>query len=856
MTARFRSNLEKNMPRTLLSAILILSLAFIAIGCETDPGQNDDPVSDTNRAMSLEKGGKAEPSPAAGSDAHAGPQGPGGEDGIILPNGRLIKPASNTGSIRGLRSPAFPMTSVVDPTGEWMYFLSLRDRMVVPVNVATWTLGPETNADNFNGLVMNADGSKLWVAGGGHQEVYEYEVDGPTLTKTWELRVQGFPSGMALSPDEQTLYVASNYGHRVAFVDLNSGLEVGEGVCQVYPYAVVVTADGSTLFVSNWGGKSVSVIDADTGENLDNIPVGKNPEGMAFSTDGSKLFVANSDSDTVSVIDTDLLEVVSTIAMTDEPETKGAIPTEVYLHEGKIWVTCSGLNAIAILDEDTEQIEGFIPTGWYPTAVSFNPVTSEVYVSNGKGEGTDPDVAKAIYQQGSLNKFDDDFTPTELSDWTDEVTANNLRTSEFYAGQTFDSPIPTEIGVASTQIKRVIFVMKENKTFDVVLGDLKDVEGEPSFADFGEEITPNAHALARQFSHGDNFYSQAENSLQGHIWGTASICPDYVEKRDFSNDAQALSGVEPAAIPEREFIFQHILNNGLTFRSYGQVVGTITDMDRLAPYVSLKFGFYNQGVSDETKIEEVIRDMEAGIWPPFVYISLPNDHTEGNTLGAPTMDWMVADNDAGMGKLVDYVSHSEFWDETVIFVTEDDPQTGRDHIDPHRTIGLVISPWAKRNYVSHVFYSMDSMWATFMRILGLPPLSQYDQFAAPMYDCFTLEPDTTPYNAIPNPIPFEVNEKGLPMQAYCNAQDWSVPDQAERLGEVTWKTKHPGQPYPFPYTLDPLILEEEEEEEADEVAEYKQMLKAWTEYAEKKGVTPLKGNLHELRDKLLADLND
>ena len=814
--------------------IAAFAAAGLLAGCETDtqaPPKTNALLPDNEK--------KSEPSPIA--DAYLG-TGPDGTGGIIIPSGRRISPASNIIKDTGLTTASMPVGCVISPDGMYAFVLSLRDDEVFSVNLNSWTVESSDHAKIYDGIAINAAGTKLWVSGGGQQQVYEYDLSGGQMVLHREIKVSGYPIGLVLSPDEQTLYVASSYGHRLAIIDLSSGNEIRSGICQVYPYDVVVNSNDTRAYVSNWGSESVSVINTTNGTNIENISVGKNPEGLAFSADESKLYVANSDSDTISVIDTATNTVSADIGLLDSEKSIGAMPTDLLLDGDTLYAACSGYNSIAVIDTITDTLKGHIPTGWYPTAVCKNPVADEIFVTNAKGIGWLPE--KSVYQPGSVTKFDSDITPTELSDYTDEVISNNERPVTFYEGQSFESPIPTVPGTPSEQIKHVIFVMKENKTYDSIFGDLSTGNGDPSLAVFGEHYTPNAHSLATSFTNCDNFYSESELSLQGHMWGTATICNDYVEKSWASGNREPLSGVEPAAIPKAGSIFMHLYNQGIPFRSYGQVVGTVTELDKLAPYVSLKYGFYSMGVADTVKMAEVIRDMEAGIFPPFVYISLPNDHTDGTKEGSPTMQWYVGDNDAALGMLVDYVSHSEYWKDTAIFVTQDDPQSVADHVDAHRTIGLVISPWAKKGYLSSVMYSMNSMWTTIELILGVPPLTNYDKFSAPMYDCFTMTPDYTPYAALPNNIPFEYNTKGMPFQAYCEQEVWDAPDQVERMGEVVWAIMKPGEKFPAQYSVDP-IFKEDPAEEAEEAKEYRELVRIWTEYAHKKGVEPIRPHLRK-----------
>ena len=319
--------------------------------------------------------------------------------------------------------------------------------------------------------------------------------------------------------------------------------------------------------------------------------------------------------------------------------------------------------------------------------------------------------------------------------------------------------------------------------------------------------------------------------MQGHVWSTMMYSNDYVEKTWTISSHEPLGGVEPASIGGKNSVFKILMDRQIPFRVYGQVVGTLNLVPEIAPYMDLKYGFFSLGVSDETKVKEVIREMDNGIWPTFVYISLPNDHTSGSSAGAPTPDYYVGDNDSATGKLIDYITHSANWPDTVIFLTEDDPQSGADHVDPHRTLSLVISPWAKHNYVSSVLYSMSSIWLTMELILGIPPMSVYDENASPMYDCFTMTPDNSTYTGVPNPTPLAFNPADAPMADYSARQNWSAPDQVPRLGEIIWAMKHGALPFPAHLSVDSYAEVGPDLDDADHDGGYREIVRAIERYA-------------------------
>ena len=800
---------------TWLASILILLLVFVN-GCNDDSSGGTSPT--------VTQPGE-EPVPSAEAFFRSGPIG-GGR--YSLPNGRVVSPAGDWVEVN-----RFPLDVELSPNGDVAVVASTNKPAMTLIETDGLDVRQKDKLFNsFYGTLFNRAGDRFWVPGGGGNKIYEYELIGASAFLLREIPVQGYPSGLALSLDGETLLVACNLGKALRMIDLASGLEVGLILTGLYPYHVELHPSGNLAYVSNWGASTVSVLDLENLRETRRVPVGKNPEGMALSHNGLFLYVTNSDSDSVTVIRTDTHDVAATYDLHDDSiHTNGASPCSVVVgrNDERIYVACSGYNSVYVVDTSNGNVLGKIPAGWYPSDVALDEVRDMLYVTSGKGLGSWSNSG----WPGILSTVP---VPTdeELAGHTAIADQNNLWSTAFYQQTNIASPVPSQWGRPSEQIKHVIFVLKENKTYDQLLGDLEGTEADPSHLVFGEEVTPNLHALARRFTSCDNFYVEGDTSILGHFWGTAALCNDYAEKTWLAGGRIPLSTIEEAAKPEGKYIFDNCLDNGVEFRNYGQFVGIIDNLERFAPYIDFKYGFWNMLVSDEIKVDEIIREIEAGIFPPFVYIVLPNDHTYGSSSGAPTPRWLVGDNDAGLGKLVDYLSHSPYWHETAIFVTQDDPQSGTDHIDPHRTISLIISPWAKAGHNTSVLYTMSSIWRTIELILGLPPLSNNDRYAAPMFDCFTLEPDMRPYQALPNPIPYSLNPSGLPFQEYCNRAQWIVPDQVGRLGEVLWALERPGEPFPYDYSVD---TEEEEEEEAEEALAARQAMEKLSEWLNDKGLS-------------------
>lgn len=819
-----------------------MAICFGLFSCVPDddsaPAQRQGAASQDNSETN--KNVTANPTPDANAYLKPGPVGDGS---FILPNGRMVKPAGSF-----VETPTFPLDVVVSPDGNTAVIaVGWSSGEIWIYDVPTGQITYEFNdvAGTFQGIVFNGAGDRFWVSGGFDHAIYEFDLVAGTPVMQRRIATTGFPSGLVLSADEQFLYTAFHMNKQMAKIKIANGNVVKSYPAHLYPYDVAILANETRGFVSNLGANSVTAFNLATTAVLAEIPVGKNPEGLAMSPDDAYLYVANSDSDSITVIDTESLEVTATWDLHDDDIlAMGAMPLaiEVTPDGSKLYVTCAGYDSIDVIDTDDGSILGRIPTGWYPNNAYLDSANDRLFVVNGKGVGS-AGTTHGVRWPGNLQVVDLPASQAEL-DLLTEDTEDGLRWAQnFYAdwNDTFESPIPREFGARSEQIKHVVFILKENKTYDQVLGDLEFGEADPQYCIFGEEITPNQHALARKFTNCDNFYVEGDTSVIGHLWATFANCNDLAEKAFLSGGKYPLPDVDPATRPKAGPIFGRILDAGLEFRAYGQIVGFTGDLDRYAPYMDLHYGFWNMGTLDETqKAEEIIREWNKGLFPDFIYIVLPNDHNYGSSAGAPTPEFLMGDNDAGVGKLVDWISHSQYWNETAIFVTEDDPQAGWDHIDPHRTISLVISPWAKRDYNSSVLYSQSSIWLTIEMILGLTPSSKYDQYAAPMYDCFNMEPDLAPYNYVTNPVEFELNQKGLPFGDYCDHANFLVPDGVPGMARVLWAMYKPGIPFPNSDSVDQDIesLEEPaEEDEKEDVEFYVKSVNQARAWASLRGIT-------------------
>ncbi|GAB4304476.1 MAG: hypothetical protein Kow0090_20040 [Myxococcota bacterium] len=728
-------------------------------------------------------------------------QGKNGE--YILPDGRKITPYGTL-----IKTRVFPMASALSPDGNYLavsnsgdadHYISLID--LKKRKLASEILMPAL----YVGLAFNKEG-ELFAAGGQSDKVYRLKIEDGSLKVTREYTVEGFPSALAFSPDEKNLYVILSSKHILRVIDLETGASLQKmETSHKFPYDVVVTSEGENIFWSNWGQADKNTppyVHWSNKEYTDVKPiaVGKNPTELLLSPDEKRLYVSCGDADRIDVIDVEERKLIESILLDDGSPNLNISPTGMALSpDGKrLYVAAAVTNAVYVIDLETKKIIGAIPTSWYGVDVKLSRDGAELYWTASKGEGSGANADNEYIGEMMMGTVGIVEIPSdeELAANLKVVEENFARPTEFFQkGYGVDCKPPGNVLSQNpdypSPIKHVVLVIKENRTYDQVFGGLEFGNGDSDYLLFGEDVTPNQHKLAREFVLMDNFYTESEISIQGHVWTTMTASNDFTERTwqsTYRDDARApASGVWPSTIPEAGIFLHHVINYGLTPRSYGQIVGYGSDPIGLKPYINLDYGFFNMDTKDVSKIQYVIKDIADGIFPDFIYISLPNDHTYGSRVGKPTAKSMVADNDEALGMLVEAISNSPYWEETLIFVTEDDPQAGADHVDAHRTLALLISPWVKRSYLSSVHYSFASFFRTAEIILGIPPLSRYDANAAPFYDCFADELDTTPYEKIPRLIKEELNMVGDPGSWESEEFIFDIPDQNPDMGIVLWK---------------------------------------------------------------------
>ena len=658
----------------------------------------------------------------------------------------------------------------------------------------------------FYGAAFSPDGHYLYVSGGNTDKlfVYSWSNGAATLAKTFVLATvrsaentgTSYPAGVAVSPNGKFVYVAENVGDRLAVINADTGAVAQRLPVDHYPYAVALTADGN-VFVSAWGGETISqfrVLPDGTLAYVGRIEVGRHPSAIVAS--GKTLYVALAGSDRVAVVDTSLRKVVRYFH--DDPPNappEGSTPNALVISaDGKrLLVAEADNNAVAVLDSTTGRVLGRVPTDWYPTAVA--EADNNLFIVCGKGHGSHanpdgpvpltnwPDGNPTAYAlgllNGSLRVLPASMTPAQLAAFTHRVVAAN----NWQAKATARRYPP---------FKHVIYIIKENRTYDQVLGDIKEGDGDPSLVYFPEvTTTPNHHALARRFGLFDRFFVNAEVSSQGHVWSTAAYVTDYGEKTIPSSYAGKHADVDgdEAEAPERGFLWGLANRSGVTFRDYGEMVHgkgdagwPVTPPDLLADvdpdYIPFDLTTPDQKRADEW-IAEFQRFVRDGNMPQFELMWLPNDHLAAGRPGKCTPQACMADNDLALGRIVQALSHSPRWNDTVIFVVEDDAQAGPDHVDSHRAPFFAISAYNRPGTV-HRFANTTDVIAAIEDILGMGRLSKFDYFSRSLADIFAATPDLTPYDPIvPKQDLKQKNPQNNTAARLSEGLDLSAPDRID-----------------------------------------------------------------------------
>lgn len=753
---------------------------------------------------------------------------------ISLPNGWSLTPAGKSLPVGDL-----PLNIAISSSKKYMAVTnngqSTQTLQLIDV-AGEKILDNITVAKSWVGLKFSADEKYLYVSGGNDNRILKYAVknnhlvfsDSLILGNSWPNKIS--PAGMDIDDKANTLYVVTKDNKALYVINLASKKIVRQVSLPDEAYTCLLSPDKKELYITCWGCSELLVYNTVQQAMVSGIAVGSNPNDLCLTANGQYAYIANANDNSVSVVDIRKRKVLETLNAALYPDApNGSTTNGVALSpdEKTLYIANADNNCLAVFDvtrHGSSISKGFIPVGWYPTCVKT--IGKKIYVANGKGftslpnpRGPDPvdkkmqlayqqgdtSVTKQVQYIGGLFKGTLSIINTppaqQLGVYSQAVYRNTpySKTRESVSKGEEGNPIPMKVGEASP-IKYVFYIIKENRTYDQVLGDMPEGNGDKSLCLFGEKVTPNLHALSREFVLLDNFYVDGEVSADGHNWSLGAYATDYLEKtwvtsyggRGGDYDAE---GNRAIANNKKGFIWDHCKRAGVSYRTYGEFADDYKpNIPVLKDHFCTYYTSWDQKVRDTTRVGQWKKDFDSllanNALPRLNTLRIINDHTEGLSKGRPTPFAHVADNDLAIGMFVEYLSKSPVWKESAVFIVEDDAQDGPDHVDAHRSTAYVAGGFVKRHFVDHTMYSTSSMLRTIELILGIGPMSQYDAAAEPMWRCFSKNADMTVFNR--KPLQVDINEKNSVENAWQRmsekfdfTKEDRVPDRA--FTEVIWK---------------------------------------------------------------------
>ena len=839
---------------------IVLMLAGVPVIAAAEPQQSGTQPPPTQRKSAADHATvEGDPSRVASAAAAVkrGITWPGlTHDGsVLLPNGWSLKPAG-----RQTKLGDFPVQIAMHPSLPILAILhaGYGEHEVVTVEGASGkVIGRVAFPGTFAGIAWSADGKQLFVSGGFDDLIYRFDhADGLLSKKTVfeyndrkafladrnpehgeaSRKHQRTPAGLSVTKDGKTLYVSAAFGHSVGRFDARSGAFLGEIPlgANSYPYGLALDESRNRLYVSLWSKAAVAVVDTSAFKLVGNWPTQEHPNEMVLARGGKTLYVANANRNTVTVIDAEAGKPIETIGTAIDPKAPaGSTPNSLALSpdESMLFVANANTNNLSVVNVKEPGASaplGFIPVGWYPTSVRVARDGKTIHVANGKGsisranrDGPRPGFPRAGATtveyigglfQGTLSMI---AMPSakQMATYSQTVyECSPLRRGDPVGvrgpAPVPGHPIPSKVGNPSP-IKYVVYVIKENRTYDQVFGDMPQGNGEPDICLFPEAITPNHHALAREFILLDNFYVESEVSADGHEWSMGAYASDFVERIwpvGYRSDRRVPYPSEgnlfETAKPSGGYLWDKAVEKGVTYRSYGEFISNAptpsqpatTSVKALEGHFDPMYRGFDMDYPDVKRADRFLEELagfeKTGEMPRLVILKLPNDHTSGTSPGKYTVQASVGDNDLALGRVVEGLSKSRFWKQMAIFVVEDDAQNGADHVDAHRTVALAISPYIKKHSVDSTLYSTSSMLRTMELILGLDPMSQFDASARPMFASFTNQPDFTRYVHRPARVDINArNQRNAPMAEVSQRLNLEIEDRNDDLlfNEIIWK---------------------------------------------------------------------
>jgi YVTN family beta-propeller protein len=748
---------------------------------------------------------------------------------ITLPNGWSITPPGESVLLGDL-----PLNIIVSPQKKYIAITnngqSIQSiQLIDPVN--NRILSEKIIPESWFGLAFSTNEKYLYASGGNDNLIVKYRINNDSLIEDdkiilgekWPVKIS--PAGMQIDDYSNMLFVVTKENNSLYTVDLKTK-KIRSFPLGAEAYTCQLSKNRKELYISLWGGGRILIFDIQNRKISGSIVVGDHPNDLCINKNGRFLFVANANDNSVSVVDVKNRKVLETLDAALYPasavgSTRNAVALSV--NEKQLFIANADNNCLAVFDVSkpgSSKSLGFIPVGWYPTSVKV--IGNKIFVSNGKGFTSLPnpgyrpfDTSRANISlhksavkseyigglfRGTLSIFNVPNSE-QLANYSKLVYENTPydKNKELTAHGQRDNPVPMRIG-DSSPVKYVFYIIKENRTYDQVLGDIKEGNGDTSLCLFGEKITPNLHALAREFVLLDNFYVDAEVSADGHNWSMGGYATDYLEKtwptsyggRGGTYDAE---GNRAIANNKKGFIWDYCARAGISYRTYGEFADDYKpNIPVLKNHYCTYYTSWDQHVRDTTRVGQWKRDFDSLVsnhtLPRLNTLRIINDHTEGLRKGRPTPFAHCADNDLAVGMFVDYLSKSPVWKESVVFILEDDAQDGPDHVDAHRSPAYIAGGYIKRHFVDHTMYSTTSVLHTIELILGFPPMSQYDAAAEPLWRCFSNQADLNPFDTKPlqtdiNSVNTIENAWQRKSEAFDLTKEDMVPDH--EFTEVIWK---------------------------------------------------------------------
>jgi len=757
-------------------------------------------------------------------------------DYTLLPNGWKLTPAGEQISTNG----DLPLNMVFTPDSMHI-ILSNSGASTPSLTVIDLRHNKQIQslqvAHTWRGMVFGPRGRRLYLSGGRSNRIHVYGWQKDSLFFIRDIHLTTGSSKEVLSISGMDFHKASNTllcvtrdSNELYAVNIQNDQVQKKIRLPGKAYEILVHPNQKFACISIWDGAQIAIIDLESFQIKRLVRTGSHPSEMVLSKNGDFLFTANANVNTVTVINLKQMQAIETLSTALQAQAlTGSTPNSLAISNdgNKLFVANADNNCLAVFNishPGNSQSLGFIPTGWYPTVVRFNQMDSTLLVANGKGlfslanpNGPRPGVSKpnkteqyiAQLFHGVVSKIH--WSVDFLKQWTIQVYQNTPFTYQKSKAPQNSHIVPASAQSGpSPQIKYVFYIIKENRTYDQVFGDIAEGNGDSSLCLFGQAITPNQHQLAREYALFDNFYVDAEVSADGHNWSTAAYATDYTEKTwpvmyGGRGGKYEFEGGVPAARPDNGYIWDNALNHGVSLRDYGEFAHGASDNPGfylandayMQPYLCATFPGFDLKISDTTRyriwredFDDLIRKNAV---PALNIIRFPQDHTAGTAKGFPTVQAMVADNDYGVGLFIEYLSHSKIWKKSAVFIVEDDAQNGSDHVDAHRSTLLVISPYIRRGYVDHTMYSTGSVIKTMELILGLPYMTQFDMAATAIRAPFTNKLSHQSYTAISPTLNLKtMNTPNMYGAIRCEQfnfkQEDAIPDV--EFNEIIWKAVH------------------------------------------------------------------